>query len=306
MQTPATSPVETVAPRMPSAPAHPLPPGACDSHTHVFGPYDRFPFVTPSSYPPPLAPYELHREMLDRIGAQRGVLVQPAPYGTNASALTDALRRSDGRLRGIAVATGEITDADFSLLHEAGVRGLRFNEMIDYGTGKPYQGSVGADQLRLLASRMKDQGWHAQIWASCADCVRLSREFADDELPLVFEHMSAFSVERGPADSAFQDLLALLREGLIWVKLSLCRVSKARPDYLDLRPFHDLLVEANASCLLWASDWPFVRMGEMSPDVGHLADLFYSWVGDAEIAHRILVENPAELYGFENERASGT
>jgi predicted TIM-barrel fold metal-dependent hydrolase len=244
--------------------------------------------------------------MLDRIGAQRGVLVQPAPYGTNASALTDALRRSDGRLRGIAVATGEITDADFSLLHEAGVRGLRFNEMIDYGTGKPYQGSVGADQLRLLASRMKDQGWHAQIWASCADCVRLSREFADDELPLVFEHMSAFSVERGPADSAFQDLLALLREGLIWVKLSLCRVSKARPDYLDLRPFHDLLVEANASCLLWASDWPFVRMGEMSPDVGHLADLFYSWVGDAEIAHRILVENPAELYGFENERASGT
>ena len=229
-----------------------------------------------------------------------------ARTGTDARALVDALRRSNGRLRGVAVATGEITEAQFNALHEAGVRGFRFNEKIDIGTGQLFKGAIGTDQLKLLAPRMKEYGWHAQIWASCSDCVRLAREFAKPGLPLVFEHMSAFNVERGTGDAAFQDLLALLREGLIWVKLSLCRVSKARPDYADLRPFHDLLIEANASHLLWASDWPFVRMGEMSPDAGHLADLSLSWVGNAEIARRILAEIRLSYTVFESERTSGT
>ena len=290
---------ETVAPRMPSAPSHALPTGACDAHTHVFGPYDRFPFVTLSSYPPPLAPFELHKEMLKRIGAQRGVLVQPAPYGTDSSALVDALRKGNGQLRGIAVATEEITDKELTALHEAGVRGLRFNEMIDSGTGKLFKGSVGVNQLKKLAPRMKELGWHAQIWAKCADCVSISRELAPLGLALVFEHMTSFTVDNGTDDRAFQNLLALLQEGQVWVKLALCRVSKAFPDYTDARPFHDLLVEANSSHLLWASDWPYVRMGDRSPDVGHLIDLLSNWVNDAEIQNRILVENPDALYGFD-------
>jgi predicted TIM-barrel fold metal-dependent hydrolase len=111
--------------------------------------------------------------------------------------------------------------------------------------------------------------------------------------------MTSFTVDNGTTDLAFQDLIALLKEGRIWVKLSLCRVSKTFPDYGDARPFHDLLVEANPARLLWASDWPYVRMGDRSPDVGHLVDLFRNWVDDAEVRRRILVENPAALYGFE-------
>jgi predicted TIM-barrel fold metal-dependent hydrolase len=297
--------IESVAPRMPSAPLHALPAGACDAHAHVFGPYDRFPFVTPSSYPPPLAPFELHKEMLTRIGAQRGVLVQPAPYGTDSSALVDALRRGKGQIRGIAVATEEITDKELYALQQAGVRGLRFNEMIDSGTGKMFKGSVGVDQLKKLAPRMKELGWHAQLWAKCADCVAISRELASLGLTFVYEHMTSFAVDNGTDDPAFHNLLALMKEGQIWVKLALCRVSKAFPDYADLRPFHDSLVEANPSRLLWASDWPYVRMGDRSPDVGHLVDLFSAWVDDAEVRNRILVNNPDTLYGFESLRANG-
>jgi predicted TIM-barrel fold metal-dependent hydrolase len=237
--------------------------------------------------------------MLTRIGAQRGVLVQPAPYGTDSSAMLDALRRGNGQLRGITVATEEVTDKELYTLHEAGVRGLRFNEMIDSGTGKLFKGSVGVDQLKKLAPRMKELGWHAQLWAKCAECVSITRELAPLGLSFVYEHMTSFTVDDGTADPAFQDLLSLLKEGRIWVKLSLCRVSKAFPGYGDARPFHDLLVDANPARLLWASDWPYVRMGDRSPDVGHLVDLFSTWVGDADIRRRILVENPAALYGFE-------
>jgi predicted TIM-barrel fold metal-dependent hydrolase len=171
--------------------------------------------------------------------------------------------------------------------------------MIDSGTGKHFKGSVGVDQLKKLAPRMKELGWHVQLWAKCADCVSITRELAPLGLTLVFEHMTSFAIDRGTEDPAFQELLSLLKEGHIWVKLSICRISKAYPDYADARPFHDLLVEANTARLLWASDWPYVRMGDRSPDVGHLIDLFSNWVDDAEVRHRILVENPAALYGFD-------
>lgn len=291
--------LEPVLPRMPSPPRHQLPEGACDAHAHVFGPYDRFPPTTPSSYAPPLAPLEVYLRMLDQIGASRGVLVQPAPYGTDTSALCDALRRGAGRLRGIAVATADVADSDLADLQAAGVRGLRFVEMQDPRGGGRYRGSVGADDLRRLAGRMRELEWHAQIWASCPDCAALASDLGDLDLPLVFDHMACPRTQASIDDPSFQRILAMVAEGRIWVKLSLCRNSKQVPDYPDLRPFHDALVEANPDRLLWGSDFPFVRMGDMAPDVGHLLDLFHAWVDDAALRQRILVENPSALYGFD-------
>ena len=291
-------PTETVDPRMPSCPRHSLPPGACDTHCHVFGPFERFPFVTPSSYPPPFAPFELYNKMLKTVGLQRGILVQPAPYGTDACALIDALRCGEGRIKGIGVATDQVSDSELEKLSESGVVGLRFNEMADPTTGLPYKGSVGIDHFKALASRMKDLGWHAQIWGNTATCVRLAKSFGRLEIPLVFEHMTSFDVRDGLDGSSFKELLALLHEGRIWVKLSLCRVSKAFPDYEDARTFHDALIEANPDRLIWASDWPHVRLAEKSPDVGHLLDLLYDWVMDEGMFNKILADNPAKLYGF--------
>lgn len=293
--------MDTVEPKMPSPPTRPLPPGACDAHTHVFGPYDRFPFMHSSSYAAPDAPFELHAAMLSTVGAAHGVVVQPAPYGSNHDALTDALIRSAGRLRGVGVAAADVSDRDLERLHLAGVRALRFSEVLDQGTGKRFLGSVGVDQLELLASRMVSLGWHAQIWARNEDVPALVRRLAPLRVPFVFEHMTSVTVGRGIDDAAFRETIALLADGRMWVKLALCRNSKQAPDYEDLRPFHDALVEANPARLLWASDWPFVRMGDAAPDVGHLIDVFDRWTADDAIRRAILVDNPARLYGFDPE-----
>ena len=287
-----------VAPRMPAAPRHPLPPGACDTHTHVFGPYDTFPFARPSSYAPPLAPFATHADMLDRVGATRVVLVQPAPYAQDHRALVDALQRYAGAARGIASLSANATDDEFQVLHTTGVRGVRFSEVLDRGTGQRFAGSVGIDELPRLAGRMRTLGWHAQVWARCADVPACTEACERAGVSVVFEHMGMVDVALGAQHADFLRVADLVREGRAWVKLALCRNSTAGPDYADLRPFHDALVEANPSRLLWASDWPFVRMGEASPDVGRLLDLFHAWIDDEDVRRRILVKNPALLYGF--------
>ncbi|WP_296942966.1 amidohydrolase [uncultured Massilia sp.] len=290
-------PTATETPRMPQAPRHAPPAGACDSHAHVFGPYARFPLAHAPSYAPPLAPAALHRGMLDILGAARGVLVQPAPYGHDASALLDALVQSGGRLRGVAVADATASEAQLRALFDGGVRGLRFVEM-RAPDGTPYAGSVGIDQLLAMAPALRRVGLHAQLWAPVDDYPRLLPQLRAAGVAVVLDHMACLKPERGLADPAFQAVLAALRAGDAWVKLTLCRVSQQAPAYPDLRPFHDALLQANPARLLWGSDWPYVRMGERSPDAGALLDLFHDWVPDAALRRRILVDNPAALYGF--------
>jgi predicted TIM-barrel fold metal-dependent hydrolase len=273
----------------------------------VFGPFDRFPSAGPTSYLPPLAPYPRYAAMLATIGAGRGVLVQPTFYGTRADALLDALREAQRSgtcsLRGVGVLTADASDAELQTMHEAGVRALRFVEMpAPDGRGR-YPGAVGLDQLVALAPRLRALGWHAQLW--CPADVQTARlpGLIRLGIPLVLDHMGSLQVSDGVSAPAFTHLLAQVREGHVWVKLSLCRVSRRYPDYPDLRPFHDALLEANPSRLLWGSDWPHVRMGELAPDVGHLLDLFQAWTSDAAVRRQILVDNPAALFEFDADGA---
>ncbi|MEW7849897.1 amidohydrolase family protein [Massilia aurea] len=294
-----SAPMETVTPRMPTAPHNALPAGACDSHAHVFGPYDQYPLAHASSYAPPLAPAALHRKMLATVGAARGVLVQPAPYGLDASALLGAIAEGDGRLRGIAVADATTTEAELQALYDGGVRGLRFVEM-RAPTGAAYAGSVGVDQLSLMAPAMRRIGLHAQLWAPIDAYPALLPQLRAAGVDVVLDHMACAKPERGLDDPAFQAVLDAIRGGGVWVKLTLCRVSTQAPAYADAKPLHDALVRANPDTLLWGSDWPYVRMDDKSPDAGALLDLFHDWVPDAAVRQRILVDNPAALYGFKD------
>ena len=235
--------------------------------------------------------------MLARLGAARGVLTQPAPYGTDPAALLDALRRGAGSVRGVAVTEPGVSDAALTEMQSVGVRGLRFVEMRAAG-GARYPGSVGAEALRALAPRLRKLGWHAQLWAGAADHAALLPDLLALGLPVVLDHMGSPDTGRGVADPAFQALLGHLRDGQIWVELTLCRVSRARPGCADARPLHDALVAANPGRLVWGSDWPYVRMGDPTPDAGRLLDLFRDWAGDAGLVRRVLVDNPAALYGF--------
>ncbi|HEX3340843.1 MAG TPA: amidohydrolase family protein, partial [Pseudolabrys sp.] len=140
-----------------------LPQGACDCHCHVFGPAKRFPYAEPRSYTPDDAPLDAYLALLDRLGFDRGVLVQPSAYGRDNNAMLDALRRAPARLRGVAVAGAELSTATLRHWHAAGVRGLRANEF--RRNGKPfYQNGVALKEIEPLLPAMADLGWHLQLW----------------------------------------------------------------------------------------------------------------------------------------------
>jgi predicted TIM-barrel fold metal-dependent hydrolase len=281
--------------RMPTSGRLPLPKNACDCHTHVFGRADRYHLANPPGFALPSAPPELHRAMRKAAGLGRAVLVQPAYYGFDHSALLDALRVDD-EARGIGLADASVTDRDLETLDHGGVLGLRFTEA-PYPGGGSRPGSVGADQLVQLAPRLRELQWQAHLWAGASFLEGFFGDAALPDIPLVIDHMGMVDLSAGIAARPFQALLGALREGRVWVKLSLCRVSH-RTDFEDARPFHDALVEANPGRLLWGSDWPFIRLFERSPDVGELLDTFLRWVPEPELQQMILIENPATLFRF--------
>jgi len=289
--------METVAARLPTPRTAALPDGATDCHAHIFGPLDRFP-TGPSTYAIPLAEPSVYTQMLERAGFSRGVLIQPAPYGRNTDALEAALSHLGGRTRGIAVADASISDEQMQRLHRAGVRGLRFIETLDPISKQRYAGSIGVETLTQLVPRMRALGWHAEIWARCADIPRIFDAVAGFGMPIVFDHMGQYDPSEGVDGAAFTAFLEVTRAELAYTKITFCRVSRRAPDYDDLRPFHDALLAAAPTRLIWGSDWPFVRMGDASPDVSHLVDLHCAWAGSPQTIQATLVDNPQRLYGF--------
>lgn len=288
----------SIAAKMPRPIRRQLPRGACDTHSHVFGPFDAYPLQYPPDYPVPLAPVETYLQMLELAGLERGVLVQPTQQGCQPDIMLDALDKGGGRLRGVAAAGAAVCDADLARMREAGVTGLRFVEA-PMPSGAPRPGAVGFDEISALCSRMRDLGWTIHVWGRLSTLIGKLDKLLDAGLPVVFEHMGMLDIGEGTVGRGFQTMLALLREGRIWVKLSVCRCSTSTPDYPDLRPFVDALIQANPEQLLWGSDWPFIRLQDREPDVSALAELQVEWINDAELEWRILTDNPARLFGFE-------
>ena len=278
-----------------SRPRRAPPPNAWDCHTHIFGPYERFPLALERSYTPPEASLDDYLAMLDRVGLAHGVLVHPSAYGLDHSAMLEALERTATRLRGTAVATAAITDTELAVMHRRGVRALRFVEATAPG-GQRFAGAVGLDEFPALAPRLKELGWHAQLWVSCETFIAAAPKLLTTGIPLVLDHMARFDFARGVEDAAFRNLLGLLAGGQLWVKMTPARNSKRFPGYEDVRVFHDALVRANPDRLLWGSDWPYLRMGEATPDAGRLLDLLDDWCGDDALRRKILADNPARLY----------
>jgi predicted TIM-barrel fold metal-dependent hydrolase len=279
----------------PSRPRRPTPPGACDAHVHIFGPFNRFPLSAERSYSSPELPASAFLALLDAIGFERGVLVQPSAYGTDNRAMLHGLAESPIRLRGVAVTRSETSRVELVGMRELGVRGLRFTEIPG---DLAFQGTVGVDELEQLAPTLRDLALHAQLWTTCDWFASAAPRLVKLGVPLVLDHMALFDTRLGVDAPAFQNLLRLLGDGQIWIKLTPYRLSRKYPDYEDVRPFHEALVYTNPERLLWGSDWPHVHMKSRMPDDGHLVDLFDDWTGDDALRERILVENPARLYEF--------
>jgi predicted TIM-barrel fold metal-dependent hydrolase len=285
-------------PREPTRPKFLPPPMACDAHAHVFGPADTFPYATDRSYTPPDAPLAKYLGMLDTLGFDRGVLVQASAHGRDNSAMLDALKRHPDRLRGVAVADAEVAPAELRRWHAAGVRGLRFNHFFRDGA-LHYRGGVPLSAAPALAPVMAELGWHLQLWIDVKDLPDTISVLKALALPVVIDHMGRTDARAGTASPGFQALLRLVGDGGCWVKVSGAhRLSRRAPDYEDARPFHEALARANPDRLVWGSDWPHPRIEGEMPDAGHLLDLFQAWTPDEATWKRILVSNPAALYGF--------
>jgi predicted TIM-barrel fold metal-dependent hydrolase len=287
-------------PLQPSRPLAPPPPDACDTHAHVFGPADQFPYAEDRSYTPPDAPCEKYLNMLDTLGFGRGVLVQGSAHGRDNSAMLDALKRHPHRLRGVAVADAAVAPGDLRHWADIGVRGLRFNHFFRDGQ-LHYRGGVPLGAAQTLAPVMAELGWHLQLWIDVKDLPETIPTLRAIGLPVVIDHMGRTDARAGTATPGFQSLLRAVGEGRCWAKLSGAhRLSRNAPDYPDARPFHEALATANPERLVWGSDWPHPRVEGDMPDAGHLFELFQQWTPDQAVQQRILVANPAKLYGFPN------
>jgi 2-pyrone-4,6-dicarboxylate lactonase len=295
MTRPCLPPLATAAPL-----AFAMPPGACDSHAHVFGPFERFPLAEDRSYTPAEHPAGAFIAHLDRLGLARGVLVTPSACGTDNGSVLDALARYPARLRGVVVSASDTSDAELDRWHDAGVRGMRFN--LFQRDGHPiYRNGVGFDVLESLAPRIAERGWHAQIWIHAPDLVTMAPRLVALGVPLVVDHMGRMATGRGVADPGFVALCRLLADGVAWTKISGAdRNTGTGPPYDDVDPFVAALVAANPERVVWGTDWPHINYFEAAqvPDDGELTNLLARWLPDPALRRRVLVDNPARLYGF--------
>jgi 2-pyrone-4,6-dicarboxylate lactonase len=297
--------VTSEPPRIAGPVAHPKkprimpPPGAWDTHAHIFGPADKFPYTPGRGYTPPDAPAETYIALLDHLGFVRGVAVQGNAHGFDNRVLLDALARFPQRLRGVAITDTRIAPAALHDWHKLGMRGLRFHLFSD--AGKPgYVRGVGLDVFEVFRKTMADLGWVMQVfcdWRLMAEVAPILRDISR-EMPVIVDHMLNIPAERGIGDANFQALLKLVGGGHAHVKLSAAyRLSAQYPDYPDARPFHAALLAANPEQLLWGTDWPHPSTAtEVMPDDGHLLDLFLAWTPDEGMQRRILVDTPERLF----------
>jgi predicted TIM-barrel fold metal-dependent hydrolase len=285
-----------------------LPAGACDSHVHVFGPRDRYPLADDRTFAPGIASLTDLVALHERIGVERTVIVQASPQGSDNRCVLEAVAAMRGRgrdARAVVVIPEGTSDRVLEDLHGAGVRGLRVN-LQSYGKTDPAVASRGLQVAAAMAVRM---GWHIQVYTSLAVVSAVRDAIRDLPVPLVIDHFALADASAGVSQAGFTDLLALLREGKVYVKLSAPYRVIDRVDGSDALPIVRALVEANVHRMLWGTDWPHTgpwpglsrdREGEepFHPvDDGAMLDMFFSWTTHDE-QQRILVDNPAQLYGF--------
>ena len=299
-------------------PAFAMPPGAVDTHMHVVGPEDRYPWNPDRSYTPPDASLQQYRDMCRQTGLERVVLVQPSIYGTDNRAMIDGLNALGSvQARGVAAIDPRIPEADLLAMHDVGVRGVRIG-LLDGSTAGL---SSARNALASLARRIKPLGWHIQIISAIGIVGALAADFGPSGsvgVPVVIDHLGMPEAALGLEQPGFEELVNALGDGRCWVKLSgFYRVAGQSAPPEAALPYARALAKANPDQVLWGSDWPHMdwpnaghhviaRVAGHGPfpaffrdlDVGGLLGLLREAVSDDAGMRRVLVDNPARLYGF--------
>ena len=286
--------ITTAAPDPNTRPPKFRPPSlACDAHCHVFGPASRFPYAADASYQPPDAPFEALQRLHSKLGIERAVIVHASCHGADMRVTLDAIARSGGRYRGTAIIDESYGDKEFQRMHDGGIRGVRFNFVQHLG-GRPDMAF-----FHKTIQKLKFFGWHLILHLDANDLIEFKDLFLKLPVPMVIDHMGRVKASEGLQQEPFKVLLEFMRNENSWVKICGAeRVSSLGPPFTDAVPFAQALIRAAPERILWGTDWPHPNVGKHMPNDGDLVDLFPLMAPESETQRKILVENPARLYGF--------
>jgi 2-pyrone-4,6-dicarboxylate lactonase len=277
----------------PHVPSFKLPPGSCDTHCHIFGPNDRYPYAAERPYTPPDAPLEMFRALHDRLGVERAVIVNATPHGRDNRVVTDAIAQSGGRYKGIANVDETFSDTDLEQLADAGIVGCRF-------TFLPRLGRVpDMSVFDQVVDRIRALDWHVDLYLPATLIPEFRPRLLSLPVPYVIDHMGVVDASLGLDQPPFAALLDLLRDDeKCWVKVT-CpeRISRAGSPFRDVAPFGKALIDTAPDRVLWGTDWPHPNVPVM-PDDGDLVDLVPLYAPDPAVRQKLLVVNPARLFRF--------
>jgi predicted TIM-barrel fold metal-dependent hydrolase len=284
-----------------------VPAGACDTHTHVFGDPQRFPFAPARAYTPEPASIAEMRALHSALHTQRVVIVHPSVYGTDNSCTLDGMKQLGSIVRGIAVIDEKTPESALDEMDRAGMRGIRVN-LETTGQADP---AVARQRFQEAVDRIKRRSkWHIQVYTRLSVIEAIKDQVTAAPMPVVFDHFGGAQAALGVSQPGFDTLLNLVRSGKAYVKISApYRSSTKPPDYADVTPLAKALIGANPQRILWGSDWPHPAspvahrpVTEITPlwqvDDGRIFNQLPLWAPDAALRKIILVENPATLYGF--------
>jgi predicted TIM-barrel fold metal-dependent hydrolase len=268
-----------------------MPADACDCHHHIYD--GKFPIAPSATLKPGDAKAADYQALQKRIGTTRSVVVQPSTYGTDNSCTLDGMAQLGPASRGVAVVDTGVTDAELKRLHGLGIRGIRFNLV--------QAGATTVDMLEPLSKRVANLGWHVQIHQTGDGIVKMEDVLQKVASPIVFDHMGRIPKDIGVDHPAYTVISRLIDKGRAWVKVSGAYMDTkvGPPTYADSTKLAQAFVKLAPQRMVWGSDWPHpTEKADDKPNDATLVDLLTEWAPDEPTRRRILVENPAELYGF--------
>jgi D-galactarolactone isomerase len=272
------------------APKLTMPANACDCHMHIYD--SRTPVASQATLRPPDATVGDYRCLQRRLGTTRTVVVTPSTYGADNRVTLSALAELGPSARGIAVVNASVGDEELQALDNAGVRGIRFNLSLSR--------VATLEMLEQLAPRIAELGWHAQLLMPPTELVLNATLLAKLPVQLVFDHFGRIPFAEGTAHPAYDVIASLLADGRAWVKLSGVYINSVSgpPSYSDAAPLARAFLAVAPDRVVWGSDWPHVVSASGQPDDAELVDLLLEWAPDGAVRTKVLVTNPARLYGY--------
>src|SRR5258708_5125526 len=284
-----------------------VPAGACDCHTHIHADPEKFPFFAGRVYTPEPASPEEMAALHKALHIERVVIVTPSVYGPDNSATLYGMKARGPTARGVAVIDDKTPEGDLDMMQQAGFRGIRLN----LATGGVNDPAIGRPRFQAAVERVKTRGWHVQPFTSLGMSSGVQDLVMASPVPVVFDHFGGAQADLGLDQPGLADLLDLVKSGKAHVKISgAYRASKLAPDYPDAAPLARALIAANAERIIWGTDWPHPdsvtppgrKITDVTPllqiDDGRLLNKLPVWAPDEAIRKKILVDNPARLYGF--------